>query len=347
MALDTLLPEPRRANYLRRLQTDLTAVPENVRADAIAYAENLLGRGLPVLFDPSHLAFVAGIDPRVLALIRGNPRTFYSRFVIRKRSGGSRELAAPTPQLRAVQDWIHTYLTPHLPLHNACHGFVRNRSIVTNAAEHVGQPLLLKLDIKDFFGSVGRRPIYRAFRRLGYSRDISDLLTTIVSLEGGLPQGAPTSPTLANYAAYGLDVRISAYALRHGIRYTRYADDITLSGSAVGDRRVRRTVEKIMRDEGFVPNESKRRYVQRYERQRVTGIVVNDKLNWPKEHRRWLRQEVYYLHKFGMTSHLERRGIYRSSYKEYIYGHVFALKMVNADEALAHLKVLDSIDWPY
>lgn len=347
MALDTLLPESERHSYLRRLHADLATVPEHIRADAAVYAENLLGHGLPVLFDPSHLAFVAGVDPRVLALIRGNPRTFYTRFVIRKRSGGSRELASPTPQLRAVQDWIHTYLTPHLRLHDACHGFVRGRSIVTNAAEHVGQPLLLKLDIKDFFGSVSRQPIYRAFRRLGYSRDVSDLLTTVVSLEDKLPQGAPTSPALANYAAYGLDVRISTYTAKRGIKYTRYADDITLSGSMVGDRRVRRTVERIMRDEGFMPNESKRRYVQRHERQRVTGIVVNDKLNWPKDRRRWLRQELYYLQKFGTASHLERRGINRSAYKDYIYGHVFALKMINADEALSHLKVLDSIDWPY
>jgi retron-type reverse transcriptase len=207
--------------------------------------------------------------------------------------------------------------------------------------------LILKLDIKNFFGSVKRKAIFRSFRRLGYSREVSDLLTSVVSLNGSLPQGAPTSPALANYAAFRLDVRISAYAAKRGISYTRYADDLTLSGALVGDRRVRRTVEKIMRDEGFSPNESKRRYVQRHERQAVTGVVVNDRLNWPRERRRWLRQEIHYLQRFGVESHLAKRLSTRSAYKEYIYGHVFALNMVRPDEAGAHLAVLDSLDWPY
>ncbi|HEU5106329.1 MAG TPA: reverse transcriptase family protein [Solirubrobacterales bacterium] len=345
MALDTQLPSSTRDSYLRRIEQDLNEIPEFARLDALRYAIGLLDRGLPVLFDLGHLAFVSGVDPQIVGSIRQQPNSFYRRFLIRKRNGGSRVISAPTPQLRALQDWLHINVTSHLRVHDAAHGFVPQRSIVTNAALHVGRPVLLKLDIKDFFGSVGRRPVYRAFRRLGYRREMADLMTSLVTLEGGLPQGAPTSPALANNAAYGLDVRISAFVERRGITYTRYADDLTLSGPAVGDRSVRRTVEKIMRDEGFLPNESKRRFVRPHERQRVTGVVVNQRLGWPRERRRWLRQEIHYLQRFGVASHLERRGSTRAGYRDYIYGHVYALNMLHPDEAGAYFAVLDQLDW--
>lgn len=345
MALDTLLPAATRQSYLGRIEHDLREIPELARRDALQYAEVLLDRGLPVLFDLGHLAYVAGVDPQVVGSIRHGPQPYYTKFLIRKRNGGSREISAPTPQLRALQDWLYLNVASHLRVHDAAHGFVPGRSIVTNAALHVGQPVLLKLDIKDFFGSVGRSPVFRAFRRLGYRREMADLMTSLVTLDGSLPQGAPTSPALANNAAYGLDVRIAAFAAPRGLAYSRYADDLTLSGAGVADRSVRRTVEKIMRDEGFLPNESKRRFVRPSERQRVTGVVVNHGLGWPRERRRWLRQEIHYLQRFGVASHLERRGSMRAGYRDFIYGHVYALNMLHPDEAGAYLAVLDGLEW--
>jgi RNA-directed DNA polymerase len=345
MALDTLLPSAIRADYIERVEHDLRDIPDFARRDAIEYAAGLLDRGLPVLFDQGHLAFVSGVDPQVLGSIRNQPQTFYRNFLIRKRNGGSREISAPTPQLRAVQDWMHINITPHLRVHAAAHGFVTGRSIVTNASLHCEQPILLKLDIKNFFGSVGRSPVYRAFRRLGYRREMADLMTSVVTLGGSLPQGAPTSPALANNAAYGLDVRISAFAERRGIIYSRYADDLTLSGAGVADRSVRRTVERIMRDEGFLPNEAKRRFVRPNERQSVTGIVVNSGLAWPRQRRRWLRQELHYLEQFGVASHLTKKGSMRAGYRDFIYGHVYALNMLHPDEAATYLAVLDRLDW--
>jgi len=222
---------------------------------------------------------------------------------------------------------------------------VRGRSVVTNARPHVGSEVILKLDISDFFGNVKRTAIFRTFRFVGYSRRVSNLLTDLTTLDGALPQGAPTSPDLANMAAYRLDVRLSGFAAKNELVYTRYADDLTFSGKFTPMEQ--RTIEHIMRDEGFAPNEKKLRYLLPDGRQSVTGIVVNAKLNWPRPRRRWLRQEVYYLRRFGVDGHLEARGIDRSRYKEFIYGHVFALRALHRSEGEALLNELDQVDWPY
>src|SRR5207248_3235965 len=158
------------------------------------------------------------------------------------------------------------------------------------------------------------------------------------TLDGVLPQGAPTSPDLSNHAARRLDLRLAGLARRRKLTYTRYADDLTFSG--VVTPRVQRAIEHIVRDSGFSPNESKLRYLQSHQRQSVTGVVVNEKVNVPRERRRWLRQEVHYLSRFGDADHLRARGVDNSGYREYIYGHVYALHAVRPDEAAELLSTL-------
>lgn len=100
-----------------------------------------------------------------------------------------------------------------------------------------------------------------------------------------------------------------------------------------------------MRDEGFRPQEDKTRYMDQTDRQRVVGLVVNQTLNAPRERRRWVRQELYYLEKFGVVSHLEKRGSDRAGYREFIYGHVVALFVSNPAEASGYLARLDALPW--
>jgi RNA-directed DNA polymerase len=208
--------------------------------------------------------------------------------------------------------------------------------------------LVLKYDIRDFFGSVTRERVYRTYRRVGYSPQIAQLLTVLTTLDGVLPQGAPTSPDLANHTAYHLDVRLAHFATRNILTYTRYADDLTFSGDYIQVARTKRTIEHIMRAEGFAPNERKLRLVPPGARHHVTGVIVNEKLNWPRERRRWLRQEIYYLGRYGVGGHLGRRDLAKAvGYKEFLYGHVAALAMVLPDEAAAHLENLDAIAWTY
>ena len=340
---------PHEHEYLERIHAGLVPdAPDAAREAAVEYARNLLSYGFPVLFDQPHLAYVTGVSSQSIGVIRAAPERFYSYFRIPKRGGGSRVIASPSPALKAVQDWLHRHVTTALPAHDAAHGFVPGRSIVSNAKPHVAAGLILKLDIEDFFGRVRRGRVYRVFRRAGYASDVADLLASLTTLRSTLPQGAPTSPALANVAAYGLDARLSGLARKRQCRYTRYADDITLSGSRDLDwSAIRRQAELIMRDEKFRPNEAKMRFVSGKRRQLVTGVVVNEKLNWPRATRKWIRQEIYFLSKHGVDDHLRRRGVTPARYKEFIYGHVYALNSVRPDEAAQHLAQLDAVDWPY
>jgi retron-type reverse transcriptase len=333
--------------YIAAVRDGLSAAPQEVRDRAAYYATTLMENGFPVLFDVAHLGYVTDTPPHVVGTLAARPAQFYSDFRIPKRAGGSRHIASPTPALKHLQRWIKDEITSRLEVHPACHGFVQGRSIRTNATPHVGAPLVLRLDLRDFFSSVTRQRVYRLFRRIGYAHAVAQLLTNLTTLDGVLPQGAPTSPDLANAAASTMDLRLTALCSRRDIAYTRYADDLTFSGSAVASRRTKRVIERIVRDEHFYPNEKKARYVSSGGRQLVTGLVVNEKVNWPRRYRRWLRQEVYYLQRFGVEAHLERRGVDPVGYKEFVYGHVYALNTVLPGEAQKHLQALDQVAWPY
>lgn len=339
---------PADESYLERVRVTLEELEgAEVSQSAESYAQHLLARGFPVLFDDAHLSFATGVPLRTIGYVRSHPDRFYSEFRIGKRGGGSRPIRAPKPSLRALQQWIARNVLTAFEPHPCCHGFVRGRSIVTNASEHVGKPLVFKVDLADFFGSVPRSRIFGVFRRAGYTRSMANLLADLTTLDNGLPQGAPTSPALANITAFTLDCRLAGWARRHDISYTRYADDLAFSGALWTTRHFARTVFRIVHDEGFRVNEHKTRLVRQNQRQLVTGVVVNDVAHWPRWRRRWLRQEIYYLRKYGIDDHMARRGVDNSFYKEFVYGHVYALNQLHPDEARAYLDVLDALDWPY
>ncbi len=335
------------AKYLDRIREGLHRAPPVVRDEAADYARTLMQNGFPVIFDVSHLAWTSGVHANVLGAIAERPSAFYSVFRVPKRLGGSRRIAAPLPALATAQRWIHRHITSQIEHVESCHGFVKGRSIATNASPHARARVILKLDLVDFFESVERRSVYRLFRRFGYSKTVANLLAGLCTLGARLPQGASTSPGLANAAAFRMDLRLGGFCRKRGIAYTRYADDLTFSGPAVTQRKVKRTIESIVRKEGFTPNEAKARYLSPGQRQSVTGIVVNDGPNWPRPSRRWIRQEVHYLCRYGVDEHLRHRGIEATGYKEFIYGHVYALNVVRPDEAREVLEQLDSVEWPY
>lgn len=335
--------KPHEVAYLAALEEKL---PAPARAPAHNYATALMQRGFPVLFDQHHLAVVAGVSSQTIGQIRSNPAAYYTRFRIPKQRGGSRLIAAPTVQLRKILDWLHIHLTSRLAVHHAAHGFRRGRSIVTNATPHVGAAAVLRLDLEDFFGTVRASHCAASLRDAGYSRGVSALLAELMTLDGALPQGAPTSPDVANTAAFPLDEVLTAIARRRNLCYTRYADDLTFSGNEI-DTDVLMLVGRAISRAGFRLQDRKSRILRAHQRQLVTGLVVNDQADWPRSRRRWLRQEVHMLERFGVDAHLARRGPSRSGYKEFIYGHVYALHQTRPAEARAYLARLDSVAWPY
>lgn len=240
-------------------------------------------------------------------------RTFsprYRRASIPKKRGGRRRLDVPERATKNLQRRILHKLLRNLKTHPCAMGFDPGISIAHNAAMHVGQAVVIKLDIKDFFPTTTKERVDQYFRRIGWDAECSALLTELVTHNDSLPQGAPTSPRLSNLVNYVLDCQIERYVLKHKGTYTRYADDITISYPQDWPSYVRGTVQmvrKICRYHGYtVHTRKKLRIVRRHQQQRVTGLVVNDKVGLPREKRRWLRAVEHRLKTRGTASLTEQ-----------------------------------------
>ncbi len=224
---------------------------------------------------------------------------------LKKRGPGYRLIEAPKAKLKSVQQKILREILDHIPLHDAAHGFAAGRSILTNARPHIGQRVVLKFDLENFYANVTFSRVVAIFRSVGYPREAAiwlGRLTTsllpagITTPEGDqsaivpflarhLPQGAPTSPALANLSCYALDIRLTGMARAFGATYTRYADDLTFSGDQhlVDSLNVFiPLITKIIRAERFMVNSVKRKVMRNNQQQRVTGVVVNERANIPR-----------------------------------------------------------------
>jgi len=235
------------------------------------------------------------------------PGLHYHQALKQKRSGGLRLIEIPKPDLKAVQRRLLSGLLDRVPVHESVHGFAKGRSVLTHAGEHAGKAVVISYDLRDFFNSVGVARVRALWRTLGYPEGVSAALASLCAartprpvrerlLESGsvdrrgaarlasphLPQGAPTSPALANLCAFGLDLRLEGLAWRFGATYSRYADDLVFSGPAdlMRQRRALHSwVEAIALAEGFRLHHGKTRAMPRHHRQQVTGVVVNDRTN--------------------------------------------------------------------
>lgn len=247
----------------------------------------------------------------------------YRSLLVDKRSGGLRLIEAPRPALKAVQRRLLRTLLDQVPVHEAAQGFVAGRHIGSHAALHAGQAWVFKFDLKDFFPSIGAARIRALFRTLGFTEAVSDTLTTLCTVrtpravrerlreEGAvswldarrlaaahLPQGAPTSPVLANLCAFPMDLRLDGLAARFGARYSRYADDLVFSGATAEGLdavNLHAWVRAIVADEGFALRADKTRLMRAGGRQTVTGLVVNETPHLSRRDYDRLRAELHRL----------------------------------------------------
>jgi len=255
----------------------------------------------------------------------------YQEFSIPKKSGGSRTLHAPSDALKQLQRRILRRLLGKLKSHACATGFERGHSIVTNARTHVGREVVLRMDIRDFFPSTGRKRVENYFRKIGWNREASKLLTELTTWKGGLPQGAPTSPRLSNLVNYRMDARLEGLARSLNAAYSRYADDLTFSfaGDAMSGASVRSprtggivvaekpvsasriaigSVKAILADCGYKMHKRRKLNIRRrHQQQRVTGLVVNQAVNLPRKTRRWLRAVEHRLATTGQSSLTEQQ----------------------------------------
>jgi RNA-directed DNA polymerase len=264
-----------------------------------------------------------------------------------------------------------------IPAGDAAHGFRKGRSALSYASAHLHQAVVVHLDLEDFFGSIGAGRVYGIFRQCGYPEGVAHLLTGLVTnaiphrverdapVESGdhdavgarrrqllhlarphLPQGAPTSPGLANLAAFGLDRRLSALATRARLSYTRYADDLAFSSPRpVGDRRVAALVDlvtAIARDEGFLINTGKTAVRGAGQRQRLGGIVVNERPNIDRREYDLLKAILHNAKRYGAASQ-NRDG--RLDFRAHLLGRVAWVNQLNPERGQRLLAAFGAIDW--
>lgn len=310
------------------------------------YAENLNNLNLPVIFDKNHFALLQGRDLNEISIMMATLEiNYYHKAFIRKKSGGYRELYIPAVNIRLIQKWILKNILYKIPISSYANGFCKNRSILTNAQKHLNQECVINIDIKDFFTSISQQQIYRIFYYYGYTHQVSYILSRFCTVNGYLPQGGVTSPYLSNIVCLRLDKRLGKLADKYSAVYTRYADDITFSGNK-GIRNMISVVEKIIQEENFEINHSKTRIQYSFQRQEITGLIVNSgKVHVSKKYIKKMKKEIYYCKKFGPSSHLQHENINKLNYKEHMYGKAYFISMVDRDLGRKILTELDEIDW--
>lgn len=312
--------QQRRAHELLYLGACVSAGLSNSHADL----DKLARLALPEMNQAQELAAAMGItleELRFLAFERRVSRiSHYRRFAMPKKTGGERVISAPMPRLKRAQYWVLDNVLARAPVHPAAHGFMKGRSIVSNALPHVGQAVVINLDLKNFFPSIGMPRIKGVFSELGYSEQVATALALLcteapteeVSVDGekfyvahgmrALPQGAPSSPSLTNILCRRLDARLQGAAAKLGFTYTRYADDLTFSGDAAARKLAGKLlwrVKQIVAAEGFTPHPEKQHVMRSAQRQSVTGVVVNQKPSLERGTLRRFRATLYQVEKDG------------------------------------------------
>ncbi len=301
------------------------------------------------------------------------PLQHYQYRWLRKRSGAHRLLEIPKSRLREAQRKILHMILDRVPPHESAHGFRRGHSCATYAAAHIGQKVVMRLDLQNFFPGIPAPRVHGLFHSLGYPEAVARSLTALVThrtpdkvltqwpvAEGmtradwrerrqyalpHLPQGAPTSPALANLCAFKLDVRLAAAARAVGARYTRYADDLAFSGSETFRRNAARfhiMVCRIVLEEGFAANTRKTRVMPQGVRQQLTGIVVNARPNIVRDKYERLKATLHNCATLG-TAAQNIDGL--QNFRAHLLGQIAYVNMLNAERAFKLRKIFDRIAW--
>ncbi|MDX8406226.1 MAG: reverse transcriptase family protein [Mariprofundus sp.] len=336
------------------------------------YAQHLISNDLPVIFSLGHLAKITGVNYYTLRETVNRHREIanYRMYAVKKRSGGRRFIHSVSEDLLRVQKFINQEVLQAVNPHPSSFAFHKEGGIRKCAAKHCGARWLFQYDLKDFFYDVTEIDVFHIFKSMGYRSllafELSRLCTTThlpkgqkrilnhASLTkdgenipyaerkgyvGVLPQGAPSSPMLSNLAARYLDEVLQKFAVEHGFVYTRYADDITFSASAIptnlsiGD--IHRTIIKCIRKARFRENENKTRIAGPGSKKIVLGLLVDGKL--PRLSREAYHRIDRHLHasgKYGIVATAEHEG-FDSAFG--FHNHLSGL--------ISYVKDVDAVRW--
>lgn len=252
--------------------------------------------GVPVINSFEHLCEQLSITEQLLYFLTYKKEYCYYKKRIPKKDKSERILTVPNLSLKVVQRWILKEILEKIFVSEYAMAFVpRKNGLRENAERHKKNIFLLEMDITNFFGTITEQQVYRLFCNIGYNGKVAGVLANLCTYDDYLPQGAVTSPYIANLVCYHMDARINGYCSRKDIVYTRYADDLTFSSN---NRTLLNKVEKfvkyIVEDEGFLINDKKTRYLSNDVKKTVTGITINDdSIHVDKKFKRDLRAQIY------------------------------------------------------
>jgi RNA-directed DNA polymerase len=248
---------------------------QSVSADELAEINRLTRAGLPPITSDEALSVMTGYNRGFIWSLKSQTNKHYRVFKIPK-GRLSRQIEAPRAGLKLIQKWLSIHFANVLKPHEAVHGFVQGRSHITAAREHLNASWVFSVDIENFFPSTTRESIVSALKLIGYQTVASlEILSQLCSYEGRLSQGAPTSPVLANAALSEIDNHISVLAQKFGARFTRYADDIVISGVNDVPTNLFAEIERIFDDTPWRLSESKRHLSVKPNRLKVHGLLVH------------------------------------------------------------------------
>lgn len=256
----------------------------------------------------------------------------YKVFSIPKKSGGTRQISAPASPIKVIQRTLKEILETVYKPKPATHGFVPDRSIVTNARLHKKRRYVLNIDLDNYFPTIHFGRVRGMFMGNPYNlnNEVATILAQICCHQGVLPQGAPTSPIISNMICARLDAKLQQLAKKHQCTYSRYADDITFSTnrskfpaalahlSDIGQIEIGDELSNVVQENGFNINPKKSRLQVKQQRQEVTGLTVN---RYPNVQRRDVKQLRGILHaweKFGIESTSQR---YYEQYAHHKYAN--------------------------
>ncbi len=355
--------------------------------ECIVYINNLLKSNLPIIFSLEHLAILIKIQSNYLRVLIGDEKADflidhppfknkrYKKFSIAKRLGGQRIIMVPFRDLKFVQKWIAVNILSNVKLSDNCIGFVKGKSIVDNARIHEESKVILKVDLLKFYDSIHERRIYWLFKKLGYAPNLAFSLAKLCSYSHDkeywdrfdnhskevfaeyidnnysiLPQGAPTSPVIANIIATNLDRRIEGLSKKNGFNYSRYADDLTFSVTNEGKLPALNVIYKIIEQEGFFVNKDKTKYFYRGQKQYVTGLTTTHKVNVSKKYRKEIFSHLYYCRKYGVESHLAKNKEYfkkvtKLKFHDWLFGHICFINSVNKKASKEMFEEFSKIKW--
>ena len=278
---------------------------------------------------------------KTLYSISNNVENNYRIYKIKKRNGKYRTIYEPNPILKHIQRQILDKVLNNKSISKYAKAYHKGIGLRDNAIPHLNKEIILKLDIKDFFESISFLDVYNScFAIEYYPKSVGMLLAYLCTYEDHLTQGSPTSAYISNLVMKEFDEEIGRWCEERGIAYTRYSDDMTFSGD-FNPREIIVRVRKLLYKLGLELNNDKIHVVKKSAKQSVTGIVVNEKIQVSSKCRKDIRQELYYIKKYGIESHMKKKKIEidKDKYLRKLYGKIlYVLQINNKDKEFNEYK---------